>query len=59
MLRTKRKKTSPRPEEPVRINSPSLMERLRAVPVEFDDPFAGEAYRPKRGAHDAKAAAQK
>jgi hypothetical protein len=59
MLRAKRKKRSPPPEEPVRINSPSLMERLRAVPVEYDDPFAGEVYRPKRHVPEAKAPAQK
>jgi hypothetical protein len=59
MLRAKRKKTSLPPEEPVRINSPSLMERLRAVPVEFDDPYAGEAYRPKRSAPEVKAPAHK
>jgi hypothetical protein len=34
----------------VRIDSPSLMVRLRAVPVEFDDPFAGEPYEPTRRA---------
>jgi hypothetical protein len=34
----------------VRIDSPSLMVRLRAVPVEFDDPFAGEPYQPTRRA---------
>ena len=34
------------PPEPV--VSPSLMERLCAVPVEFDDPFAGQPYKPNR-----------
>jgi hypothetical protein len=34
----------------VRVDSPSLMMRLRAVPVEFDDPFAGEPYEPTRRA---------
>ncbi len=34
----------------VRIDSPSLMVRLRAVPVEYDDPFAGEPYEPTRRA---------
>jgi hypothetical protein len=34
----------------VRVDSPSLMVRLRAVPVEFDDPFAGEPYEPTRRA---------
>ena len=34
----------------VRIDSPSLMVRLRAVPVEFDDLFAGETYEPTRPA---------
>ena len=33
---------------PQLVNSPSLVERLRAVPVEFDDPFAGQPYKPKR-----------
>jgi hypothetical protein len=55
-----KKKKLPLPEEPARINSPSLMERLRAVPVEYDDPFAGEVYRPKgQAAADAKVSAGK
>jgi hypothetical protein len=33
---------------PESVGSPSLMERLRAVPVEFDDPFNGQPYKPKR-----------
>jgi len=38
--------THDKPPEPV--VSPSLMERLRAVPVEFDDPFTGQPYKPNR-----------
>jgi hypothetical protein len=33
---------------PEPVDSPSLMERLRAVAVGFDDPFAGQPYKPKR-----------
>jgi hypothetical protein len=33
---------------PEHVDPPLLMERLRAVAVEFDDLFAGQPYKPKR-----------